>query len=177
MLVALTGTPGVGKTAVAEILKARGYCVESVNELAEKYECIIDEEDNSKIVDVEELAEKLKFPENKVVILEGHLSHLFADVAIVLRCNPLTLKERLRSKGWNEEKVLENVEAEFVDTILIEAIEGCEEVYEIDTTDLIPGEVVDAVESILRGENSKYIPGKIDWISEVGGRIEELMRK
>ena len=178
MLVALTSTPGVGKTTVAEILRARGYRVESVSELAEKFDCIIGEEDDSKIVDVEELAEKLESPEDEVVILEGHLSHLLnPDRVIVLRCNPIVLKERLESKGWSEEKVLENVEAELIDAILVEAMEECREVYEIDTTDLSPKEVADSIEEILKGEGDKYKPGGIDWISEVGDRIEELMRR
>ncbi|AEA46316.1 adenylate kinase family protein [Archaeoglobus veneficus] len=178
MIVALTGTPGVGKTTVADILRARGYRIESVNELAEKYDCVIGEEDDSKIVDIEELAEKLEFPDNELVILEGHLAHLLnPDVAIVLRCNPLILKDRLQSKGWSEEKVLENVEAELIDAILVEAMDECSEVYEIDTTDLNPEEVARVVEMILKGEGDRYRPGKIDWISVVGDRIEELMRK
>ncbi len=177
MLVALTGTPGAGKTTVADILSARGYRVESVNELAERFGTV-SEEDDSKIVDVEGLAEKLKLPEDEVIILEGHLSHLLnPDVVVVLRCNPILLKERLKSKGWSEEKVLENVEAEIVDTILIEAMEECGDVYEIDTTGLSPEKVADAVEEILTGERDKYKPGRIDWISEVKDRIEELMRR
>ena len=35
-VVAITGTPGTGKTTVAEILRKRGYRVFSVNELAEE---------------------------------------------------------------------------------------------------------------------------------------------
>ena len=178
MLIALTGTPGVGKTTVAEILKKRGYRVLSVNELAEEFDCIIGEEEGCKIVDVDELAEKVKELRNGIIILEGHLSHLLnPDMVIVLRCNPLELKKRLESKGWSEEKVLENVEAELTDVILIEALDSSENVYEVDTTNLSAEEVADIVERIIRGEGEGYKPGKIDWIAEVGDRIEEIMRK
>jgi len=178
MLIALTGTPGVGKTTTAEILRKRGYKVLSVNELAEEFDCIIGEEHGCKIVDVEELAEKVKELRNGLVILEGHLSHLLnPDMIIVLRCNPLELKKRLESKGWSEEKVLENVEAELTDVILIEALDGSENVYEIDTTNLSAEEVADIVEMIIKGKGEEFKPGRIDWIAEVGDRIEEIMRK
>ena len=178
MLIALTGAPGVGKTTTAEILRKRGYKVLSVNELAEKFDCIIGEEEGCKIVDVEELAEKMKELRNGVIILEGHLSHLLnPDMIIVLRCNPLELKRRLESKGWSEEKVLENVEAELTDVILIEALDSSENVYEIDTTNLSAEEVADIVEMIIKGKSEEFKPGKIDWIAEVGDRIEEIMRK
>ena len=178
MLIALTGTPGVGKTTTAEILRKRGYRVLSVNELAEKFDCIIGEEEGCKIVDVEELAEKVKELRNGLIILEGHLSHLLnPDIVIVLRCNPLELKKRLESKGWSEEKVLENVEAELTDVILIEALDGSENVYEIDTTNLSAEEVADIVEMIIKGKGEEFKPGRIDWIAEVGDRIEEIMRK
>jgi adenylate kinase len=97
---------------------------------------------------------------------------------IVLRCNPLTLKKRLRNRGWSEEKVLENVEAEVVDTILMEALR-CKEVYEIDTTNMKSEEVANAIERILKrkGESFSFKPGRIDWIREVGNQIEDLMRK
>ncbi len=175
MLIALTGTPGVGKSLVADVLKRRGYRVLSVNELARTFDCIR-EEDGYKVVDVEKLSERIKFKE--LTIVEGHLSHLLKpDIAIVLRCNPVELKKRLKLKGWNEEKVLENVEAELVDVILIESLDLVKEVYEIDTTNKDPEEVANAVEEILNGEGDRYRPGKIDWISEVGDLIEDLMRK
>jgi len=178
VLVALTGTPGVGKSTVADILRKRGYRVFSVNVLAEKFKCIIGEEEGCKVVDVEELSKKVKEIDEGITILEGHLSHLLKpDVTIVLRCNPIILKNRLESKKWNREKILENVEAEIVDSILIESIENCRNVYEVDTTELDPEEVADIVEEIIKRGNKRFKPGRIDWISEIGDRIDEFIRK
>ncbi|ADC65777.1 Adenylate kinase [Ferroglobus placidus DSM 10642] len=171
-MIAITGTPGTGKSTVAEILRKRGYVVLSVNEIAEKFGCIEEEEDGVKIVDLECL-EKVEVDADFV---EGHLSHhLNAKTVIVLRCRPDVLYERLVKKGWSEEKIRENVEAELIDYILVEALEKHDDVHEIDTTNLTPEEVADKIEEILRGK--KYPPGKIDWISELSDSIDKYIRK
>jgi len=171
-MLAITGTPGVGKTTVAKILERKGYRVGSVNEIAKKYGCV-EEEEGCLVVDIEKL--RKSFSEN-LDFIEGHLSHYLADKCVVLRCNPLVLKERLKSKGWNNEKILENLEAELIDQILIEALEVCVEVHEIDTTEKTPEDVANIVEKIYRGE-IKLGYGKIDWISVVGDKILEVIRK
>ncbi len=173
MLISITGTPGVGKTAVALELTKRGYTVRSLIDVAKEYNCIIDEEDGEYVVDVEKLS-RIKIEG----IVEGHLSHyLNADKVIVLRCNPLIVKTRLENRGWDYEKVMDNVEAELLDVILIEALEMEREVYEIDTTDRSVKEVADAVEDIIRGKfTEKYQPGKVDWLTELQDRLEEVVR-
>lgn len=175
-MIALTGTPGTGKTAVAEILRRKGYRVIPVVELAKLHNCILDDkgDEDEVIVDVEKLSE-VRF--NGVV--EGHLSHLLSpDIAVVLRCNPLILKKRLLERGWSEEKVMENVEAELLDVILVEAMEYCNDVYEVDTTNLSIEEVAEIVERIVsgKGEGEEYKPGNIDWLSELEERLEDVVR-
>jgi adenylate kinase len=84
----------------------------------------------------------------------------------------------LIERGYEEEKVMENVEAELVDVILIEAVERCEDVYEIDTSEMSISEVADIVEQILKGEEVKnrYRPGKVDWLSKLEDRLDEVAR-
>jgi len=89
------------------------------------------------------------------------------DVAIVLRCSPKVLESRLKRKGWPEKKVRENVEAEAVDVILIEALENVPDVCEIDTTEMTDGQVARAIERIVKGERQKYRVGNVDWSQEV----------
>lgn len=177
MLIALTGTPGTGKSSVAELLRRKGYRVASVVELAKKYDCIIDEEDGELVIDVENLANVIDFDG----VVEGHLSHLLKpDLAIVLRCNPAVLKERLRERKWSEEKLMENVEAELLDVILVEALEQTGEVYEIDTTEMSVDEVADVVDGIIKGVEEvrkRYKPGRIDWLFELEDRLDEFVRK
>ncbi len=171
-MLAITGTPGVGKTTVAKILKKRGYRVENVNSIAGKYGCMI-ETGEERFVDLERLRDAF---EEDLDFIEGHLSHFLTDKCVVLRCNPLILKERMRNKGWSKEKILENLESELIDQILIEAIENCEEVHEIDTTNLKPADVANAIEGIYK-KKLRFPPGNIDWISVLGDKIDEVIRK
>jgi adenylate kinase len=188
MIVALTGTPGTGKTSVAKHLSSF-YKVRGVSDLAKEMDCILDEEieNGVLVVDVECLSEKIsqlrETYKDEVTIIEGHLAHRIpSDVIIVLRCNPLKLKERLSTKNWSEEKVLENVEAELLDVILVEALESSNNVYEIDTSNKTIKEVseivIEIIEVVKRGKKlENFIPGKIDWIAEVGERIDEVTRQ
>jgi adenylate kinase len=167
MKVALTGTPGVGKTSASALIKSMR--VLSVNALADEAgaKTGFDDERGTSEVDVDRLAEAVRAIEGDAVI-EGHLSHLVGpDIAIVLRCSPGVLRERLKSKGWSEAKVAENVEAEAVDVVLIEALESSPVVCEIDTTEISVEAVARAVEEILAGESEKYPVGNVDWSQEV----------
>jgi len=170
-MIALTGTPGCGKSSVAQELKRRGYRVISVREFAEKHGCAR-REGKDIVVDVERLR---RFDFDGIV--EGHLSHLLRpEIAIVLRCNPLLIKKRLTERGWSYEKVMENVEAELIDVILVEALKSCEKVFEIDVTEMSVEEAADAVEKIIKGDADEFRPGSVDWISVLGDRIEEVTR-
>jgi adenylate kinase len=77
------------------------------------------------------------------------------------------LAKRLTKRRWSKAKVRENLEAEAVDVILIEAMDSCNEVFEIDTTKMTPLQVSKAVAEIIRGESGKYRPGNVDWSAEV----------
>ena len=167
MKVAVTGTPGVGKTSSSDLV--RSVKVVHVNDIVDEYGAVtgFDERRKTKEVDVEKLAKAVSGMDGDI-LLEGHFSHLLGvDVAIVLRCSPKVLRERLAKKGWTEAKVRENMEAEAVDVILVEAVENVPEVCEIDTTGKTPAEVAAAVEEILAGETKKYPVGNVDWSREV----------
>jgi len=168
--IALTGTPGTGKTSVANILKRAlpDFNVVHLNEfLIDKklYEGR-DEKRDSYMVDVDRLRKEVKryFKSKEDLIFEGHLSHyLDADLVIVLRTNPKILKKRLESKGYSKEKVRENVEAEALDVILIESLEIHEgKVREINTTNISVLDAAGKVKDIIIGRGD-YEPGKIDW--------------
>lgn len=178
MLVAITGTPGVGKTAVSSILLQREYEVVELNEKAKDGDFVagIDKKRDSKIIDVDRLNKFVEetYKGQNLVFIEGHLSHLLKcmDKIIVLRCHPKELKKRLKNKNWREEKNKENIESEILDIILCEAIDihSKENIFEIDTT---KKSVDDTATSIIEiKENNfehmkKYNMGNIDWSNEI----------
>ena len=167
MRFAVTGTPGVGKTSACALVKS--LPVIHVNELVDQLDVVsgYDRRRKTKEVDVTRLA-KAVAKMNGDMILEGHFSHLLGvDVAIVLRCSPRVLERRLRKKGWDERKVRENVEAEAVDVVLIEALENVPDVCEIDATGKKPTDVARDIEKVIAGERQKYRVGNVDWSQEV----------
>ena len=152
MRVALTGTPGTGKTTVAgrvETDRPVVHLTDLVREagLSEG----VDEDRDSLVADLDALEERV--PADALV--ESHLAHhLEAERVVVLRCHPESLRERLAGRGWEASKVAENAESERLDLLLSEAVarHGADAVYEIDTTDLSVEAVAREVERVLAGE-------------------------
>ena len=178
MIIAITGTPGTGKTSVSKILKDKDFEVVDLNKLAvgEDFLDGFDEKRDSKIVDINKLNNYVKnnYTTGSIVFVEGHLSHLLKAVnkVIVLRCHPQELRKRLSTKKWKEEKISENVESEILDIILCETnnIYSAENIFEIDTThrsvDDVTSSIVEIVENDFR-PMKKYNMGKIDWSEEI----------
>lgn len=167
MKIAITGTPGTGKTSVANLMKD-GLTVIDVNSMiVGGYNLGRDESrGGAYIADIDRLADYVDNIEGDV-LLEGHVSHLLpVDMVIVLRASPQKLKERLKDRGWSEEKLRENVEAEALDVILVESLEANKKVYEIDTTNITTMQVKEAVVEIIHGTD-RYAPGSIDFSEDV----------
>lgn len=166
--IALTGTPGTGKTTVAGVLRARGYDVLDMtgyirdNGLREEYDAERDTYD----VDVERLNDSLSGMED--MIFEGHLAHFMdVDCVIVLRCHPDVMADRLRGRGYDDAKVRENVQAEVLDVILFESVDSGVPTYAVDTTSSDADAVADAVEDIMKGETIGHMPEDISWAEEM----------
>ena len=125
VLFALTGTPGTGKSTLSAELRSRGHDVIDgkafirENGLLGEY----DAERDTYEVDLDALNDALEplRGDPDVHILDSHLSHFMDSSGIVvLRCAPSVLAERLRARGYSEDKVRENVQAEILDEILCE---------------------------------------------------------
>ena len=175
--VALTGTPGVGKTTVAKTLAHRGVRRVDLGEFVDFYELAegFDEERGSGIVDPKKVPKALKqvLQSGERVLLDSHWSHEVPGVkgAIVLRCRPAQLRERLLARDWSQNKIRENVEAEAIDLVLQEAVKklGRTRVWEIDGTGRPTRDVAADVLSILEGTATAdaFRPGQVDWSRDI----------
>lgn len=164
MLIGLTGTPGVGKSTVADELARRDHRIIRVVDTIQPYILEFDEERDARVVDIDRWSEE--FPRTDGIV-EGHLAHFLpVSLVIVLRCHPDIIRTRLAERGYHEEKIEENAEAELLDVILIEAVENHtpEQIYEVDITDKTVTEVADMIESIITGK-VKPGYGLVDWLS------------
>lgn len=164
-ILGITGTPATGKKTVAPIVAARlGAKCLSINELAKSYGLV----GAGSEVDVEKLRSKLQRDIDLNAVVHGHLlPHVFDSRAVcravVLRCEPGVLKDRLLRRGYEQAKVVENVEAELIGVVSSDSYDafGEAKVWELDTTHTTPEEVAAAVVKIA-GPSPKPVP-RIDW--------------
>jgi len=175
-VLALSGTPGVGKTTLASCLKARGWNMLHVDDLARDLDCLdpIDPDDGASPVDIHRLADAWVAPEEGRWVVDGHLSHLLDLHGIVLlRCHPDAVASRLEARGYSSTKVQANVEWELVAGHWSELLE-----FEIDlpvkefvTTSTEPEDLALEVEAWVKdglpweGLEAQAV-GAVDWLNE-----------
>lgn len=167
--IALTGTPGCGKTSVSKILEQKGFCVLHLTEFIQNQNVSVDfdNERSCLIVDMDDLEFHICAYEARlcgmadssalfssadnayVLIIESHMAHHICDISFVLRTNPLHLPERLKDRNYSDQKIEENCAAEELDVILCESYEWCKSAFEIDTTEKSIKEVAETVESLI----------------------------
>ncbi len=180
-LIAVAGTPGTGKTQLAKFMSKRlDARLLSVSRLAKEMRFPVDRKRKARIVDAGKLQKLVKKKlAAGINIIEGHPSHLLdADIVIVLRCDPLALEKRLKRRHWPEAKIKENVEAEALDVVLIEALERHkkQKVLEADSTRFsvrLSRELCMAVEKLLKSscEKTAFMPGTVNWAAKYGDEL------
>lgn len=164
--IALTGTPGTGKTTVSRRLSAR-WDVREVGELARELGAGR-REGRLVQVDLGKLRLALdREPGRRPDVLVGHLAHLLpVDGIVVLRCHPLELRRRLtRARRGRPADRQSNYVAEAVDVVLQEALEQGAPVWEVDTSHRNPRAVARRVARILAG----VVPpsrAHVDWLRD-----------
>ncbi|MCJ7818076.1 MAG: adenylate kinase family protein [Candidatus Thorarchaeota archaeon] len=180
------GTPGTGKTKVAKVLGSRlSIAVFALGELADKSGCISaqDKARDTGIIDEDCLVEAiidLVDDKSKRFVIEGHYIDLVPSSSVqwvfILRTHPETLTARLTERGYNEEKVKENVEAEVLGVCQLDALDafGEERVLEIDTSEMAPPDVASMIEQMMKDEPA---PNRIDWMVDLEkeGRLDEFL--
>lgn len=189
-VIAISGTPGTGKSGVGQLLVKRlDATLIELSHLAKEQQLLIGEDvkRDTLIADTEKLQHYLgnlihESPKTYVII--GHFAdevpEKILEFLVVLRCNPITLTQRLRNRQWSQSKILENVQAEILGECTMQALlrHKRDKVFEIDTTEATLEEVVDAVEVIQTGTSHEYTVGRISWLSTLDPRIiHEIMEE
>ncbi|MGD2251113.1 MAG: adenylate kinase family protein [Candidatus Methanofastidiosia archaeon] len=121
MRIAITGTPGVGKTTTAqELSEYLGFTHVNVSEVASDMGAVITKEGDTSVVNIDILKEKLDMDD---IIIDSHFAEVFeVDFVFVLRCEPKVLYKRLEERGYSKEKIKENVMAEILDYCLVNSL-------------------------------------------------------
>jgi adenylate kinase len=152
--VAVTGTPGTGKTTATDLLETDLDVVHLTEVIKQEgFDQGEDTERDTLVADMDALESWFEGRED--VLVESHLAHhLPVDRVVVLRCHPADLEDRLGERGEPDAKAAENAESEALDVVLSEAVEthGLDSVYEIDTTDREPAAVAGEIARVVAGE-------------------------
>ena len=166
--VAVTGTPGTGKTTATTLLED-AYDVIHLNERIKSDDDLWTERDDDRdtlVADLDAVRTELG---DWSGVLDSHLAHRFdADRVVVLRCRPETIESRLEARGESPETAAENAESEALDVILSEAVadHGAENVYEVDATGRDPDAVADAIRAAVEGDREPSA-GTVDFIDYI----------
>jgi len=130
MIIAITGTPGTGKTLLVKLLKQKSFFVFSDKLFYEKLRKDLvleyDKKLQTKIIDIEKwnkIIKKLK-KINKTIFIESHMSHLLdVDFVIVLERDIKELKKEYLKRKYNEQKIKDNLESEILKICYFESLE------------------------------------------------------
>jgi len=163
--VAVTGTPGTGKSTATALLEDE-YDVVHLNDRIKGDDDLWTERDADRdtlVADLDAVREHLG---DWSGVLDSHLAHRFdVDRVVVLRCHPEEIERRLEARGESPATAEENAESEALDVVLSEAVaeHGTEKVYEIDVSDADPESVAAAVRAVIEGEREPSA-GTVDFI-------------
>jgi len=149
-IIIISGTPGTGKTTLAKkLMNNLDYPILDVKKFI-KEKKITEEYDPQRkcyVVDTKKLnkelikeikkTEKNHNPEG--IIIDSHLSHYlpkkYVDICLITKCDLKLLKKRLKNRGYDKDKVRENLDAEIFDVCLNEAKENGHKVKIVDTSE------------------------------------------
>ncbi|XP_013133162.1 PREDICTED: adenylate kinase isoenzyme 6 homolog [Papilio polytes] len=125
----ITGTPGVGKSTICQILSERTkYTWREVSKLAEEYNCLeeYDPEYNCPVLNDDKMLDIMEsMMEKGGNIVDYHGSEFFPerwfDGVFVIRTNNTILYDRLVARGYSGKKLEDNIQCEIFEVLLEEA--------------------------------------------------------
>ena len=163
-IIGITGSPGTGKKTISPLVAASLHlrCL-AVDELAREFGAL---SRRGGEVDVDLLRSRIS-EEASPALIYGHLlpyvlERKLVHKAVVLRCAPETLKARLTARGYQAQKIKENVESELIGVVSADAYAafGGAKTFEFDTTRSTPEGAAERIARLVR--NGSPAP-RIDW--------------
>jgi adenylate kinase len=189
-VIAISGTPGTGKSAVGNLLanQLNAEVIELGQVVKERqFHYGEDPERDSLIANIDSLQEYMvnRFQKSeKLIVVSGHFADLvpeeYLKILVILRCHPITLTQRLRTRQWPKKKTLENIQAEILGECTSQGLAQHDhrKIFEIDTTDTTIEAVVTIIKQIAAGKGNKYMVGKISWLRTLDPQlIHEIMEQ
>jgi adenylate kinase len=176
--IVVTGTPGVGKHTNGRIIadKINAEIID-INHVAIDNNAISEKTDLGLDVDIRRLAKLLEKMLNtkKDLMIVGHLAPYVLkpegiDMVAVLRRSPYELEKTLEERGYNTDKVRENVASEILGTTLYDSLKtfSRRKVVEFDTTGKSQNETAEEILAALQKKpRSKPVSLGIDWLNLV----------
>ena len=142
-IIAVSGSVCSGKTTLAkELAEKLGYEYVGVLELVKSNPKLIESFDkdlDTRNVDVDKLNDFLSsvFDESKNYVVDSHMSHFLpkVNVCIIVKCDLKILKKILSERGYSDKKIEEKMQAEILDSCLIEALENRHPVVVVDSAE------------------------------------------
>jgi adenylate kinase len=184
----ITGSPGTGKTTLSKIIaKKINAELISLNELVISKNFIenYDKERDTYVADFAKLKkfvltqiEKAKKQHIENIIIEGHFADIipnkYIEKVIILRTHPDILKERLKKRGYKENKIKENIQAEILGncTNYILQKELTCPIYELDTSITSISQTSKLIIKMIKNKNisDSYDVGNLDWLEQLSSK-------
>jgi adenylate kinase len=184
-ILVISGTPGTGKTTISynisNYIEAK---VISLNELAisenliEKYDTKRETSviNNKKLISfIIKLIENYRKDALEFLIIESHFSDIvpekYINYAIILRCDPDELYNRLKERGYGTDKIRENVQSEILGNCVNYFMNKplSIPILEIDTTKLGIESITKIIIDILtkKRDTKNFYVGKVDWLEKL----------
>ena len=140
-LIAISGTPGVGKSTIAKYLaKETGFFRLDLHNYYKRISKGYDLKKHCYNIDLGKFKRWVfKIKKEKDVIIDSHISHLLpkkeVDLCIIITCSDLKkLQKRLKRRRYSQQKIRENLDAEIFQVCLKEAKEKKHKIIIIDSS-------------------------------------------
>jgi len=190
-VILVTGTPCVGKTAVARLLASKlDALYVNLTELAVNENLVSgkDEQRDSIIVDENRMRRKIReiieSCEQNDIVIDGHYAVSIVPkkqvtYIFVLRRDPVELRKLMKQRGFSGRKLWENLASEILDVCLVDAlnVHGEGKVCELDVTGKSLEQVANAILDVLSRHKKCHV-GIVDWLGKLenDGLLREFLK-